>query len=620
MPASFDKQKDKQKKIVLAAVNASYVHSNPAVYALRRSAYAYAERTPGLRKDGPCGPCDSSAFPGSSCIPGSSCFPRIEIAEYTINDRYEDILFGLIRENADVIGMSVYIWNARICLSLLKDLRRLRPAGELLLFAGGPEAATHPEEYLDSCDFVLSGEGEYSFSLLCASLSGSNLPDGQNTSSPDYTSIAATLPGAVFLKDGKLCFSSAGSSVPQMGDMPFLYDGTEDFANRIVYYESSRGCPFRCTYCLSSLDAPVRFRRLETVLEELQFFLDRRVSLVKFVDRTFNANASRARAIWTYIREHDNHTTCFHFEIGADLLQEEDLALLRSLRLGLIQLEIGIQSANPETLAAIRRTADNEKIFHAVRTLAEGQNIALHTDLIAGLPYEDAASFAHSFNLVYALRAHQFQLGFLKVLAGTEMKRREKDYGLVCSSRPPYTVIRTKWMTAGEIDRLRGIADMVDIFWNSGLFRHALPCLEKLFPSAFDMYDALLDCYRRRLDRKSLSPRARADFLSAFAKEAAEQATDGASQISRHISQNGRETFSQQLFEELLRFDTCLHFHPSRRMTAEETFRLPPSLSGEPASDIRTEKTGSVRILFDYSQIHPVTREARWEVRWDGSK
>ena len=560
-----------QKKVLLAAVNASYVHSNPAVYALRRSACVYAENISVKQKD------------------TASVFPEIDIAEYTINDRYEDILFDLIKKNPDAIGLSVYIWNAQICLSLLDDLRRLHPSGELVLFAGGPEAATHPETYLDSCDFVLTGEGEYSFALLCAALSGvgtsvcsdtdRHIFHGRDNTVLSGISLAESLPGAVFRKEGQICHSSAGLSVPEMETLPFLYDGTEDFANRIIYYESSRGCPFRCTYCLSSAAAPVRFRRLETVKEELQFFLDRNVSLVKFVDRTFNANAARARDIWTFIRDHDNHTTCFHFEIGADLLREKDLALLRTLRPGLIQLEIGIQSANPETLSAIRRTADNEKIFHAVRTLTERQNMALHTDLIAGLPYEDYSSFAKSFNLVYGLRAHQFQLGFLKVLAGTEMKNHENDYGLISSSRPPYTVIATKWLTPVEMDRLHGIADMVDIFWNSGLFRHALPYLEKRFDSAFAMYEALLDHYRRELGRKSLSPRARGDFLAAFARTAEKQLSD---------------IFSLEIFEELLRFDSRLHFHPSRRMTAEDTFHF----------------SGSVRIRFDYSHIHPVTKEA----------
>ena len=625
----------KQKKILLVAVNASYIHSNPAVYALRRSAYAYAESKRLAHKD------------------GSSAFPQIDIAEYTINDRYEDILFDLIGREADVIGMSVYIWNAQICLSLLADLRRLHPAGKLLLFAGGPEAATHPEAYLDSCDFVLTGEGEYAFSQLCAMLAGSfdifNPEDSTSftqTIIPDSKTLTNSLPGAVFLKEGTLQYSSAKTPVPQMDTLPFLYDGTEDFENRIIYYESSRGCPFRCSYCLSSLDSPVRFRNLETVKKELQFFLDRNVSLVKFVDRTFNANASRARDIWTFIKEHDNNKTCFHFEIGADLLRDEDLALLQSLRPGLIQLEIGIQSANPETLAAIRRTADNEKIFHAVRTLAKPQNIALHTDLIAGLPYEDLASFSASFNLVYALRAHQFQLGFLKVLAGTEMQRKESEYGLISSSRPPYTVMATKWLTAAEIDRLRGIADMVEIFWNSGLFRHALPYLEKRFDSAFAMYEELLSYYRRKLGKKSLSPRARGEFLAAFGREthsAEAQKLQTLNTLETPSAQdifetrktcaapNSNENFSLEVFEELLRFDNCLHFHASRRMSAEETFHAPALAYAGILSDTdflsdtdilpdadlpvcpqdrKTEKTRSIRIRFDYTHTHPVTREA----------
>lgn len=611
----------RQKKILLAAVNASYVHSNPAVYALRRSACACAENT--------------QPEPESN----SFVFPRIDIAEYTINDRYEDILFDLISKNADVIGLSVYIWNAQICLSLLTDLRRLRPAGDLILFAGGPEASTHPEAYLDSCDFVLTGEGEYSFSRLCMLLSGTAAPEFSGKPAPEFSgnslpedgsslvpkgaTLAESLPGAVFREDGALRHSSSQAPAPRMEALPFLYDGTEEFANRIIYYESSRGCPFRCTYCLSSSDAPVRFRSLKTVKEELQFFLDRSAALVKFVDRTFNANASRARDIWTYIRDHDNQKTCFHFEIGADLLREEDLALLRTLRPGLIQLEIGIQSANPQTLSAIRRTADNEKIFHAVRTLAETQNIALHTDLIAGLPYEDLSSFANSFDLVYALRAHQFQLGFLKVLAGTEMKRREKEYGLISSSRSPYTVIATKWLTAAEVDRLRGIADMVEIFWNSGLFRHALPYLENLFDSAFAMYDALSGRYHRELGRKALSPRARGEFLAAFAREEITLRTKTSletrsplrtkSPLQTKIPLHTKQTFPMETFEELLRFDNCLHFHPSRRMTGEESFRpeiiyaAGPSLCAEKTG---TEKTGSFRIRFDYNHIHPVTKEA----------
>ena len=601
------------KKIILAAVNASFVHSNPAVYALRRST---------LR-----------AMEGMNTV-------RIEIAEYTINDRYEDILFDLIGREADVIGISVYIWNARICRQLLADLRRLYPAGGKILFAGGPEASTRPEEYLESCDFVLRGEGEESFAQFCMQFEASDpqpvegagcvnaeTPDpltregeeSVNAEAPDEENEAGNagrcaapwknLPGAVYRENGVLSGVPEKCGFSAIGTMPFLYDGTEDFEHRIIYYETSRGCPFRCTYCLSSEDAPLRFRDMGAVREELQYFLDRKVSLVKFVDRTFNANAARAREIWEFIRDHDNGVTGFHFEIGADLLSGEDIAFLKMLRPGLIQLEIGIQSVNPVTLRAIRRVADNRKIFRAVCELAAAQNIALHTDLIAGLPYEDFESFGESFNSVYRLRAHQFQLGFLKVLAGTEMARRAGEYGIISSASPPYTVLSTNWLAPSEIDELRGIADMVEMFWNSGLFRHALPYLEQLFGSPFAMYRNLFAFYRKTQGRKALSPRARGEFLASFAAE-----ESGEEDAKRN---NGQ--FCLHKFEELLRFDGLLHFHSSRRMSAEADFDAElPGLHPDEAAlgELKSEvPPGSVTLEFDYRNIHPVTKEAAFRIK-----
>lgn len=616
-------------KILLIAINAKYIHSNLAVYSLKASAGKYE--------------------------------PMIEIAEYTINHQLDDIFSSIYQKKPDLLFLSCYIWNRREILELTANLKKVLP--NIIIWLGGPEVSYDSMELLNQnpqIDGVMIGEGERTFKKLLAYY-------------VDYEGSLVTTKGIAFRgnpaeeserqiyepilgregawkrnaaqKIRSVCFNEADVPMQTLDELPFVYNNIEDFTHRIIYYESSRGCPFRCSYCLSSLDAPVRFRNLETVKKELQFFLDRNVSLVKFVDRTFNANASRARDIWTFIKEHDNNKTCFHFEIGADLLRNEDLTLLQSLRPGLIQLEIGIQSANPETLAAIRRTADNEKIFHAVRTLARTQNIALHTDLIAGLPYEDLASFANSFNLVYALRAHQFQLGFLKVLAGTEMQRHEKEYGLISSSRPPYSVIATKWLTATEIDRLRGIADMVEIFWNSGLFRHALPYLEKGFPSAFVLYDELLTYYRRELGKKSLSPRNRGEFLAAFARTACTadhkktSLRENPDMLFSDKSSGNHfdrvKEFSFDIFEELLHYDMHLHFHPSRRMTAEETFRLPVSLitkssnisntsSTSNASDSSNsspdtgsnpnKKTGTFRIRFDYNHIHPVTKEADYAV------
>ena len=572
-----------RKKIVLAALNASYVHSNPALYALRRSAYTFL--------------CKKDSTP-----------PQIELAEYTINDRYEDILFDLIEREADVYGFSVYIWNAQLCRQLLEDLRRLYPTGRgretqksaalfaggseaeargresrkaVYLFAGGPEAETHPEQYLTSCDFVMTGPGEYPFSIFCEKM------------------VWEELPGAVFYKDGKL------QKVPQAEkarrgfaeEIPFLYDGTEDFEHRIIYYETSRGCPFRCTYCLSSGETGVIFRDMDTVKKELRYFLDRKAALVKFVDRTFNANAAKAREIWDFIRENDNGITGFHFEIGADLLKEEDLALLRQLRPGLIQLEIGIQSTHPKTLEAIRRTADNDRIFRAVTALLENENMALHTDLIVGLPFESYAVFKKSFNDVYALRAHQFQVGFLKVLAGTEMDRKAREYGIICSARPPYTVLETKWITPHEVDRIRRIADMVEIFWNAGLFRHALPYLETLFESPFAMYEALTVYYKEQKGSGALSPRGRGAFLEAFAENAFAKSTP---------ANGSAPAFDLSHLGELLRFDERLHFHPSRKMSARDTFR---------------KKDGTtVTIEFDYTKTHPVTKEAAYRIPESGEE
>ena len=596
---------NKNKKIILAALNASFIHSNPAVYALRRSAYTFLRsfrRNITGRQDTPV--CET---------PEEEVFPEIEIAEYTINDRYEDILFDLLSRDADVIGFSVYIWNAQPCLQLLADLRSLfpfpdhtgsgdscgtgRPSGTgenqdtrryLTLFAGGPEAETHPEQYLAFCDFVMCGPGEYPFSLFCRKLTEGDAAPWED------------LPGAVFqVKETLQRVPEAAEAYHTFAEeLPFLYDGTEDFEHRIVYYEASRGCPFRCTYCLSSEAAGVLFREMETVKKELRFFLDQKAALVKFVDRTFNANAKRAREIWSFIKENDNGVTGFHFEIGADLLGREDLDLLKSLRPGLVQLEIGIQSTNRPTLEAIRRTADNEKIFRAVSELRENQNIALHTDLIVGLPYETAEIFRQSFNDVYRLRAHQFQVGFLKVLSGTEMARRAEEYGIISSSRPPYTVLSTKWITPAEIDGIRRIADMVEIFWNAGLFRHALPYLEKLFASPFAMFDALAVYYREQKGNGALSPRLRGAFLAEFAETVLRKREGQILSGPGEDLSAEAETFDAGLFRELLRFDERLHFHPSRRMAARDSFE--------------TQAGEHVTIEFDYTKKHPVTKEAEY--------
>ena len=279
---------------------------------------------------------------------------------------------------------------------------------------------------------------------------------------------------------------------------PFFYQNMEGFENRIVYYESSRGCPFRCSYCLSSIDKKVRLRDMELVKKELQFFLDKKVPQVKFIDRTFNCNHRHAQEIWRYIQEHDNGVTNFHFEISADMLNGEELAILGKMRPGLVQLEIGVQSTNPKTLKEVRRFADLDKLRHAVVRIHAEHNIHVHLDLIAGLPYEDMDSFVRSFNDVYAMRPEQLQLGFLKVLKGSYMEEMASEYGLVYRKCPPYEVLYTKWLSYDDVIRLKKVEEMVELYYNSGQFTHILPVLVRRFGSAFEMYDRLALFYQEK--------------------------------------------------------------------------------------------------------------------------
>ena len=540
-------------RILLVAINAKYIHSCPAVYSLR----------------------------------GSCRHPEaVEIAEYTINDRYQDILGGILEREADLIGFSTYIWNTQFVQDLIRDIRRVKRES-VILFAGGPEASYSPERFLSSCDFVICGEGERPFRMIterAVSLSDSDsLSDDEKTKDCDRDRhsegyrrqsflrwIRTNVPGAAF-HDGDVLRTNP--AIPEtnadIDAIPFLYDDLTLFDNRIIYYESSRGCPFSCTYCLSSIDKRVRFRKMETVLRELQFFIDREVPLVKFIDRTFNCSHERTMTIWTYLRDHDIGKTSFHFEIGADLLNEEELALLESLRPGLVQLEIGIQSTNPKTLTAIRRTMDLQKLCANIERLRSAQNINLHVDLIAGLPYEGLESFEKSFNDVYTLHADQLQLGFLKVLGGTEMHEMAEEYDIRYSGRPPYEVLSTKWLSCKDLDLLRRICDVLEYYYNSGQFTHTLAYLERYWESAFDFYRKLEDFFRRfGYDRERPAAARRYEVLKEFVRE---------SGICSEYP----------VFEEYLRLDRNLHIHKSRRRSVTDIYDF-----GE----------GKIRITIDYEQ------------------
>ncbi len=443
-------------KILLAALNAKYIHSNPAVYSLR----AYA---------------------------GEQYASYIEIGEYTINHSLDSILTDIYSRRPDVIGFSCYIWNYTLVQELLVEIHKLLPQTELWL--GGPEVSFQCHDILKKYPFVkgiMIGEGEETFLDIVKYY----LQEGVEALE-DIPGLA--LPAGYTPERGLVDLSR----------IPFLYsagqaDALNDFENRIIYYESSRGCPFRCSYCLSSIDKKVRRRDLELVKRELQFFLDRKVPQVKFIDRTFNCNHEHAKAIWRYILENDNGVTNFHFEVAADILDEEELELLGRMRPGLVQLEIGVQTTNPDTLKEIRRGMKLDKLRQVVAKIHDGRNVHLHLDLIAGLPYEDYASFTRSFGDVYAMKPEQLQLGFLKVLKGSYMHEKAPDYGLTYLSNPPYEVLFTNWLTYENVLRLKQIEEMVELYYNSNQFTHTLPLLEQLYDNPFYLYESLAKFYEEQ--------------------------------------------------------------------------------------------------------------------------
>ena len=440
-------------KIILAACNAKYIHSNLAVYDLQAYARQYQQ--------------------------------HILLKEYTINQQKDEIMKDLYEEKPDVICFSCYIWNISFVKELAEDLKKVLPS--VPFWAGGPEVSFDAEAFLaanPAFDGVMVGEGEETFLELAGYY-------------VDHVKSLEQIRGIAFRKENQV-LHNGWREIMDLSKVPFPYKDLQDFNHRIIYYESSRGCPFSCSYCLSSVDKRLRFRSLDLVRKELQFFLDHKVPQVKFVDRTFNCKHDHAMAIWKYIVEHDNGITNFHFEIAADLLREEELELMATMRPGLIQLEIGVQSTNLQTLEAIHRKTDFSRICQIVERIHSFGNIHQHLDLIAGLPYEDYDSFHHSFNDVYALRPQQFQLGFLKVLKGSLMKQMEKEYGIVHKEKEPYEVLSTNWITYEDVLKLKKVENMVEVYYNSGQFENSLKYVETLFPDSFTMYEALGRFYEQK--------------------------------------------------------------------------------------------------------------------------
>lgn len=462
-------------KVLLVAVNAKYIHSNLAIYSLKEYAKTYEK--------------------------------NIHLAEYTINHRAEDILKGIYKAQADIVAFSCYIWNIELITEVVIELKKVMP--RVKIWFGGPEVSYNAKECLetiDELDGITIGEGEQTFLELMECFI-------------DNKRDISTVNGIAYKSGNDIIFTEERKPL-SLDLVPFPYDDMERFRNKIIYYESSRGCPFSCSYCLSSIDKRVRLRSTELVKKELKVFLDYEVAQVKFVDRTFNCNKNHALEIWKYIKEHDNGLTNFHFEISADILDEEEIEFLNSLRPGQIQLEIGVQSTNPQTIEAIHRKMDLKKLGDNVNKIREGGNIHVHLDLIAGLPYEDYKTFINSFNDVYSLKPDQLQLGFLKVLKGSYMEEDSTNHGIVYQDRAPYEVLKTDLLGYDEILKLKGLCDMVEVYYNSGQFNYSMEFLNHYYKTPGDLYLSLSKYYEvNELDLIGHSRIRRYEILLDFFKE-----------------------------------------------------------------------------------------------------
>ena len=545
-------------KILLAACNAKYIHSNLAVYNLKSCSGEYSS--------------------------------RVVVKEYTINQIRDDILKDIYLEQPDVVCFSCYIWNISFVRELVPDLKKILPQVEF--WAGGPEVSYDAVEFLKKNPAffgVMVGEGEETFHELA----GYYIERKPETLSG--------IRGVAFRDEnkGRDIVHTGWRELMDLSKVPFAYSNLTEFKNRIIYYESSRGCPFSCSYCLSSIDKKLRFRDIELVKKELQFFIDNKVPQVKFVDRTFNCKHDHAMEIWRYITENDNGITNFHFEISADLLRSEELALMKTMRPGLIQLEIGVQSTNPQTIKAIRRTMDFEKLKGIVEQIHSFGNIHQHLDLIAGLPYEGYESFHKSFCDVYALRPEQFQLGFLKVLKGSHMMEMTGEYQILYKDREPYEVLSTAWLTYGEILGLKMVESMVEVYYNSGQFKHTLVFLEQYFEDPFRMYEALGRFYEKKgYSEISHSRMRRYEILMEFAGEQKEIPLEVLSDVmllDLYLRENlkSRPSFAsdQKPYERLI-------------WDYRKVEKIPKTAHIEVFRDGKT-------ILFDYTDRDPLTNNAR---------
>lgn len=495
-------------RILLTAVNAKYIHSNLAVYSLKGYADEYKK--------------------------------HVEIAEFTINNQADYILEEIYKRKPDVLCFSCYIWNLSMIEHVMREFHKLCP--NVPIWLGGPEVSYEVEDFLANhpeVTGIMMGEGEETFRELCSYYVEKEIPLHQIKGIAYRSQTEAKT---------EICVNVWRNTM-NMSDIPFCYNRLEDFSNRIVYYESSRGCPFSCSYCLSSVDKKLRFRDLELVKEELEFFINQKVPQIKFVDRTFNCNHEHAMAIWQFILEHDNGVTNFHFEVSADLLNEEEIALISKMRPGLIQLEIGVQSTNEMTIHEIKRTMKLERLKETVKRIKSFGNVHQHLDLIAGLPYEDYVTFQKSFDDIFALQPNQLQMGFLKVLKGSFMYEHAKEYEILYHDHPPYEVLSTKWLSYEDILKMKRVEEMLEVYYNSGQYEIAMKILNNCYDSAFLMFQKLGDYYEKNgLFGMSHSRIKRCEILLAFIEQ---EVSDGV------LKQDVYECIKEALIFDLYYRENC---------------------------------------------------------------
>ena len=545
-------------RILLTAINAKYIHSNLAVYNLKAVTAKYGD--------------------------------QIEIAEYTINQQPDEILADIYKKQPDVIAFSTYIWNRRMVGELIEELPKVLPLAEI--WAGGPEVSYDAEAFLmeyPKVRGVMRGEGETVFPALASLYI-------------EGTGSFQTIAGITYRNDhGELQINEDGAPA-NMDELPFVYDHLEDFSHKIIYYESSRGCPFRCAYCLSSLEKKLRFRSLDLVKKELGFFLQAKVPQVKFLDRTFNCNPRRTVDLWQWILDHDNGITNFHFEIAADLITEEELAIMEQMRPGLIQLEIGVQSTNMETVHEIDRVMDLDLVRNVTAKVKSFGNIHQHLDLIAGLPGEDLDSFHKSFDDVFVMEPEQLQLGFLKVLRGTKIHRMAQQYGIVCHDKAPYEVLSTPWLPYKDLLLLKGVEEMVELYYNSHQYEKTLEEILKNYGSPFAFFVELAEFYDRKgYSKISHSRMARYEILREFISE---------------------KDWADPVYDQCMIFDLYarerLKSRPAfaaDRSPYKEQLREYEKIYGKQVHiEIFTRDGQPVFVLFDYARRNPLTNDAHVEV------